>query len=156
MDPVWQGRFDLITLNQLLEHVPDPVGLVGQCVRFLSPRGAIAIAVPGASGILRFNPWLQANWPPHHISRWRIKDFHQLAGRAGLRVVEAGGNQLLGSEVQINLLVNRDLCLALQKPYRGLPPLAIKALCLLYRKAGLKYLFKSHGHSIFCYLLRPD
>jgi len=41
MDPVWEGKFDLISLNQLLEHVPDPAGLIRQCIRFLSPRGAI-------------------------------------------------------------------------------------------------------------------
>jgi SAM-dependent methyltransferase len=155
MDTLWEGKFDLISLNQLLEHVPDPVGLVRQCIRFLSPRGAIAIAVPGAAGILRFNPWLQANWPPHHLSRWRKGDFYELAEQAGLRVIKTGGNQLLGSEIEMNLLGHREICHALQKPYRGLPPLAIKGLCLLYRKAGLKYLLKSRGHSIYCYLGKP-
>jgi SAM-dependent methyltransferase len=152
LDPVWEGKFDLISLNQLLEHVPDPVGLVGLCIRFLSPRGTIAIAVPHADGILRYTPWLQANWPPHHLSRWRKKDFRQLAERTGLRVIEIGGNQLLGSEIQMNLLGHRETCLALQRPYQGLSPAAIKFLSFLYRKAGLKYLASSWGHSIYCYL----
>jgi len=52
------------------------------------------------------------------------------------------------------LLGHRQLCQVLQKPYLGLPPWAIKTLCLLYRKAGLKYLFPSRGHSIYCYLGR--
>jgi 2-polyprenyl-3-methyl-5-hydroxy-6-metoxy-1,4-benzoquinol methylase len=155
MDAVWEGKFDLISLNQVLEHVPDPCELVKQCIRFLSPRGAIAIAVPGATGILRFNPWLQANWPPHHLSRWRKRDFHQLAQRVGLRAIKTGGNQLLGSEIEVNLLGHRELCRILQKPYHGLPPVAIRAVCLFYRKAGLKYLFNSQGHSIYCCLGRP-
>jgi len=67
LKPEWEGKFDLISINQVLEHVPDPVDLVRQCVRFLSPRGAIAIAVPGAGGVLRFSPWLEHNWPPHHV-----------------------------------------------------------------------------------------
>jgi 2-polyprenyl-3-methyl-5-hydroxy-6-metoxy-1,4-benzoquinol methylase len=151
----WEGKFDLISLNQVLEHVTDPVSLIRQCVRFLSPRGAIAIAVPSATGVLRFIPWLPANWPPHHISRWRIKDFHTLAEKTNLRVSKTGGNQLLGSEYQDALLEHRRLCQILRKPYQGpLPPL-IKCLGFIYRKTGMKHIFKSQGHSIFCYLTRP-
>jgi hypothetical protein len=97
---------------------------------------------------------LEANWPPHHLSRWRAKDFYQLAKRTGLRVIKTGGNQLRGAELQMNLLGHRQLCQTLQKPYRGLPPWAIKTACLLYRKTGLKYLFASQGHSIYCFLER--
>jgi hypothetical protein len=129
--------------------------LIRQCVRFLAPRGVIAVAVPGATGVLRFTPWLEANWPPHHVSRWKTKDFHQLAERTGLRVIQTGGNQLFGLDLQMNLLRHRELCQILQKPYRGLSPWAINTLCLLYRKTGLKYLFPSQGHSIYCYLGRP-
>jgi SAM-dependent methyltransferase len=156
MDPVWKGKFDLISLNQVLEHVPNPVELVRQCVPFLSMRGVIAIAVPGSTGVLRFIPWLEANWPPHHISRWKIKDFDTLARQTNLAVVKTGGNRLLGAEIEKTLLEHRQHCLTLQKPYHGLPPFLIKSLCFVYRKTGLKYLFNSQGHSIYCYLERPD
>jgi SAM-dependent methyltransferase len=153
--PEWEGKFDLISLNQVLEHVPDPAGLVRQCLRFLSPRGAVAIAVPGAAGVLRFTPWLPANWPPHHISWWRIKDFDTLAKAAQLRVLETGGNQLLGSELQNILLEHRRLCQTLQKPYHGPPPFLIKWLRFIYQKTGMKFIFNAQGHSIYCYLSRP-
>jgi SAM-dependent methyltransferase len=112
----WEGKFDIISLNQVLEHVPDPIGLVRQCVRFLSPQGAVAIAVPSVTGVLRFAPWLPGNWPPHHISRWRIKDFHTLAEKTNLRVSKTGGDQLLGSELQKILLEHRRNCQTLQNP----------------------------------------
>jgi len=153
--PEWEGKFDLISLNQVLEHVPDPPDLIRQCLRFLSPRGTMAIAVPSATGLLKFTPWLPANWPPHHISRWRRKDFHTLAERTNLRVTKTGGDQLLGSEYQNTLLEHRRLCRALQKPYHGLPPFFIKCLGFIYRKTGMKFVFKSQGHSIYCYLSRP-
>jgi SAM-dependent methyltransferase len=153
--PEWEGKFDLISLNQVLEHVPDPVVLVRQCVRYLSARGAIAIAVPSAAGVLRFAPWLPANWPPHHISRWRIDDFVVLAKRTNLRVSKTGGNQLLGSELQSSLMEHLRNCRTLQKPYRGLPPFLINLLGFAYRKTGMKHIFKSQGHSIYCFLTRP-
>ncbi len=151
----WEGKFDLISLNQVLEHVPDPISIVRQCVRFLSPNGAVAIAVPSATGVLRFTPWLPANWPPHHVSRWKIKNFNTLAEETDLRVLKTGGNQLLGEEFQNILLEHHRLCRTLQKPYRGLPPFLIKCLGFIYRKTGMKYIFTSQGHSIYCYLGRP-
>jgi SAM-dependent methyltransferase len=151
----WEGKFDLISLNQVLEHVPDPANLVRQCVKFLSPRGAIAIAVPSATGVLRFVPWLPANWPPHHISRWRRKDFVTLANRTNLRVLKTGGNQLLGLELESVLLEHRRNCTTLEKPGRGLPPFLVKLISFVYRKTGMKHLFNSQGHSIYCYLTRP-
>lgn len=155
LGPEWEGKFDLISLNQVLEHVPDPVDLVRQCVRFLSPRGAIAVAVPSATGVLRFAPWLPANWPPHHVSRWKIKNFYILAEKTHLRVLKTGGNRLLGSELRNILLGHRQLCQALQKPYRGLPPFLINGLSFSYQKTGMKYIFKAQGHSVYCYLGRP-
>jgi len=153
--PEWKGKFDMISLNQVLEHVPDPVDVIRQCVQFLSPRGTVAVAVPGATGVLRFTPWLPANWPPHHVSRWRIKDFNTLAEKTNLQVLKTGGNQLLGTELQEILLGHSGYCRTLRKPYRGLPPALIKALGFIYRKTGMKYIFRSQGHSIFCYLGRP-
>jgi SAM-dependent methyltransferase len=152
LKPEWEGKFDLISLNQVLEHVPDPAGLVGECVRFLSPQGAIAIAVPGADGILRLTPWLESQWPPHHVTRWRKSNFDTLAQRASLRVIETGGDELVGNWIEWILLVHQKRCRVLGK--RSLPVPAIKCLSLVYRKTGMKYLFRAQGHSIYCYLGR--
>jgi SAM-dependent methyltransferase len=154
LDSRWYAAFDLISLNQLLEHVPDPVILVKDCVRLLSPKGVIAIAAPNSEGILRFHPWMALNWPPHHLSRWRRRDFHRLSEKCELKVVKSGGNQLLGSEIEETLLANREHCLALGKGCRGPSAAIIKLLSFVYRKTGMKYLFRSQGHSIFCFLKR--
>jgi SAM-dependent methyltransferase len=156
LDAAWTGKFDLISLNQLLEHVPNPVELIRQCIRFLSPAGTISIAVPGRETVLRFCPWVESNWPPHHVSRWRKKDFYFLAGQTGLQVVKTGGDRLLGSALEMYLLGHRRRCKVLKKPYRGLPVAGIKVISQVYRKTGLKYIFRSQGHSIYCYLKRRN
>lgn len=156
MDSKWRGYFDLISLNQVLEHVSDPVILIRNCISLLSPKGVIAIAVPSSEGALRLNPFLPASWPPHHISIWRQQDFATLSQRCGLEIIETGGNQLLGSELELNLLMNRELCLAMGKTYTGPGSRLIKLLALLYRKTGMKFLFRSQGHSIFCFARRKS
>jgi SAM-dependent methyltransferase len=40
------ASFDNITLFHVLEHVPDPLRLLGRCRDLLRPRGTIVIAVP--------------------------------------------------------------------------------------------------------------
>lgn len=154
LDEHWKGHFDLISLNQLLEHVPDPVSLVKQCIPFLSSKGVIAIAVPASEGILRLNPWLAANWPPHHLSHWRKIDFEHLAQCCGLRLLEMGGNRLLGSVLVENLLIHRRNCQVIGKPYKGFSPQTINVIGYVYRKTGMKYIFNSQGHSIYCFLGR--
>ena len=69
-----------------------------------------------------------------------------------LRVLKTGGDELFGGWIEWILLVHLKRCRALGKP--SLPAPAIKLVCLVYRKAGLKYLFRSQGHSIYCYLGR--
>jgi 2-polyprenyl-3-methyl-5-hydroxy-6-metoxy-1,4-benzoquinol methylase len=154
IDRTWEGMFDLITFNQVLEHVAAPVRLIQQATRLLSPQGSIAINVPSATGVLRLCPWLEHNWPPHHLSRWRVKDFHTLAERAGLRVVQAGGSKLGGRELKAVLLDHRKRCRVLQKPHFGLPPGFIRAVSIVYRITALKYVFSSHSHSVYCFLGR--
>jgi SAM-dependent methyltransferase len=156
LDSKWEGRFDLISFNQVLEHVPDPIGLIKQCVRLLSPHGVITIAVPNAEGVLRWHPWMALNWPPHHISRWRQRDLQTLSERCDMTVVKSGGNHLLGGELEGTLLANREHCLALGKDHRGASPAIIKLLAFLYRKTGMKHVFRSQGHSTFCFLQRKS
>jgi SAM-dependent methyltransferase len=40
------GEFGLVTFNKVLEHVPDPVGMLERARRFLAPRGAVYVEVP--------------------------------------------------------------------------------------------------------------
>jgi SAM-dependent methyltransferase len=40
------GRFDLITFNKVLEHVPDPVAMLARARTFLAPGGAVYVELP--------------------------------------------------------------------------------------------------------------
>ncbi|MGH2824837.1 MAG: class I SAM-dependent methyltransferase, partial [Thermoleophilaceae bacterium] len=44
------GRFDLVTLNKVLEHVPDPVAMLARARDFVNPDGTVYVEVPDGEG----------------------------------------------------------------------------------------------------------
>ncbi len=155
LDPAQTGRFDLIALFQVLEHVPQPGVLLKQAAAFLNPGGRISVAVPSAQGMYRLAPWEPAQWPPHHLSRWRIADFHTLASINSIELVGSGGDVLLGSGIEQLWNIHNKLApvLGLRPRWGGkrLPGL----LSLLYRKTGMKFFFPNWGTSIYAYFRNP-
>jgi len=51
------GSFNNITLFHVLEHVPDPAGLVKTCWRLLGDQGTLVIAVP--NDVLAWTSWIK-------------------------------------------------------------------------------------------------
>jgi SAM-dependent methyltransferase len=145
------GELDLITLFQVLEHVPDPLALMKQAAALLDSGKYIAVAVPSIRGPGRFLPWDPAQWPPHHLSWWRLADFEQLAVAAGLRLVKSGGDMLFGSGFETSWRLHNQLASVLGKPGSRCGLRLVRLVSLLYRKAGLKYLFPRWGTSIYSY-----
>lgn len=52
MDPAWPqatgGDFDLIVISHVLEHLPDPAGMLQRAKGLLAPGGKLLVAVPNA------------------------------------------------------------------------------------------------------------
>jgi SAM-dependent methyltransferase len=143
------GGFDLITLFQVLEHVPQPVEVMKDAAKFLNPGGIIVVAVPGAEGANRLCPWSPYDWPPHHTSRWRLVDLRQLAAQARLQLAEADGDVLVGSWVEQLWLLHNQLAPVLGKSARPGGRWLPKVISHAYRKTGLKHLFPHWGASIY-------
>ena len=149
------GPFDLITLFQVLEHVPDPVKTLSEAKSLLKAGGLISIAVPSAEGLCRLAPWDPSLWPPHHVSLWRLADFPLLGKAVGMDLVESGGDILLGAGLEQRWRLHNRLAPVVEKPRlpggEWLPSLVGVA----YRKAGLKWLFPRRGSSIYAHFRKP-
>jgi SAM-dependent methyltransferase len=151
LDPTQINKFDLITLFQVLEHVANPVKVLRDASHLLSSGGYIAVAVPSSEGVYRLAPWDPHQWPPHHVSRWRLNDFERLARAAELQLVKQGGDVLLGSQIEHFWKMNNQLAGALNKPVRFGGDLMPKIVSQLYRKTGMKYFSPHWGNSIYAY-----
>jgi SAM-dependent methyltransferase len=154
LDAARTNKFDLITLFQVLEHVANPVTILREARTLLSSDGHIAVAVPSAEGVYRMAPWDPHQWPPHHISRWRLTDFERLALAADLQLVERGGDVLLGAHIEHLWTLNNRLAMALNRPARFGGEVAPKIVSFLYRKTGMKHFFPCWGSSIYAYFKR--
>jgi SAM-dependent methyltransferase/RimJ/RimL family protein N-acetyltransferase len=86
------GRFDVVHLSEVLEHLPDPRGAVRLLTGLVNPGGLICTVVPNdyspVQGALRtqgFKPWWIA--PPHHLNYFDRRSLARLLEGAGFEIV---------------------------------------------------------------------
>jgi SAM-dependent methyltransferase len=143
------GSTDMLTLFQVVEHVPAPVDFLKSAARLVRSGGYIAVAVPSyrrAMGLLHFDP---ADWPPHHVSRWRQADLHKLAEKSSLEVVETGADLLTGQAiVWAHSLHNRFARVLGHRPLPG-AGWPLKSASTIYRALRCKLYCGAHGLSIY-------
>ncbi len=76
------GRFDLVTFNKVLEHVVDPVSMLGRARAFLAEEGVAYVEVPDGEAAAREGPGREEFFVEH---------FHVFsAGSLALLVARAG------------------------------------------------------------------
>jgi 2-polyprenyl-3-methyl-5-hydroxy-6-metoxy-1,4-benzoquinol methylase len=82
--------FDAITLSHVIEHVPDPPGLLAEMARVLKPGGRLVATTPNIRS--RGHKTFQRDWrglePPRHLNIFSLNALRECARRAGLEVVE--------------------------------------------------------------------
>lgn len=87
--PFPDRQFDLITLNQVIEHVPDPLLLLQEVSRRLRHGGRVALSFPNVSSLQRRlagRSWI--NWHvPYHQHHFNLHSFQRLALQAGFKIV---------------------------------------------------------------------
>ncbi len=74
------GSVDLLSMNHLLEHLPDPGAFLSKAHALLSVGGVLQVEVPRLDGWARrlFGRWYWPHLPPQHL---------QLFSREGLQVL---------------------------------------------------------------------
>ncbi len=88
------GRFDAINMGEVLEHLPDPAGMLGLTHGLLDDGGVLCLVVPNDfnpfQAILRthcnFKPWWVA--APHHLNYFDAKSLAALVERCGFEVMQ--------------------------------------------------------------------
>jgi 2-polyprenyl-3-methyl-5-hydroxy-6-metoxy-1,4-benzoquinol methylase len=86
----WEGRFDLIVMHQLIEHVHDPRLLLSKMGRLLKPGGIISIETPDVES-WDFKLLHRRYWSVYHIPRhfyiFNKNNFTEMANALGFEVL---------------------------------------------------------------------
>lgn len=99
LPPDWH-RFDVITFNDVFEHLPRPVEVLQQCRGLLRQGGLISLALPSSEGFvfrlarLAYHAGLvsplerlfQINYPHPHLYYFGSRSLEALAHKAGLEI----------------------------------------------------------------------
>jgi len=83
-----EGSFDVITMNHVIEHVPDPVATLSECRRLLRPGGKLIVVTPNTRSLGRrlFGEHWRGWEVPRHLFVFSPRSLRACAERAGLTV----------------------------------------------------------------------
>lgn len=94
------GKYDVIILSHVLEHLTNPAGVLSRLSGLLSPNGMLVLCVPNHLSITRkifgkYWGWWQV---PVHLNHFNQKSLEAIAGQTGLTVIKKrfrGGDSLM-------------------------------------------------------------
>ena len=82
------NSFDFVTMDQVLEHIYDPIPFLKDVLKVLNSKGELIITVPNVNGLCRYifgKYWI--HWhPPYHVRLYSKKSVSILLKQAGFVV----------------------------------------------------------------------
>ncbi|GAB2535353.1 class I SAM-dependent methyltransferase [Rhodanobacter koreensis] len=81
------ARYDVITISHVIEHVYDPIQLLGTLYRLLKPGGYLWLETPNleSAGARRFGPDWMALDPPRHLMLFTPRSLRMSLEKAGFK-----------------------------------------------------------------------
>jgi SAM-dependent methyltransferase len=101
------GGYDVVTLWDVIEHVPDPAAVIAECHRLLRPGGVLAMSTPDAGSPPA--KWLKGRWLgfrsiDEHLYFFSRASMRALLARGGFRVERF---QSVGKDLSLPRLIAR-------------------------------------------------
>lgn len=87
------GLFDVVHMSEVLEHIPEPAGMLLRANRILNPGGLICVVVPNDYNPFQqalrtscsYKPWWLA--PPHHVNYFDPDAIKKLLATCGFEIL---------------------------------------------------------------------
>jgi len=131
--------FDAITMNHVIEHVPDPIELLKECRRVLKPGGRLWVATPNIKslGHYKFGEHWRGLEVPRHLTLFSPGALQSCAESAGLAARVCTSDRSAPWMYAASSLIRRDGALPGGSPRRTTPWLRMQGRAFLAREHGL-------------------
>ncbi|MFI5363667.1 MAG: class I SAM-dependent methyltransferase [Elusimicrobiota bacterium] len=80
------GAFDVVTLFDVVEHVPEPAALLTRAKKLVKAGGHMVVTMPDERRP-HFGERERLDYPPNHFTRWRPEALRSFLERHGLKVL---------------------------------------------------------------------
>jgi SAM-dependent methyltransferase len=116
------GAFDVVSMIELLEHVPAPLGVLRDAARWLRPGGLLYLTTPNAESLNRriLGPAWSVVCPPEHVILWTEAALRGALERTGFRVRRVRAEGWNPTEVLRRLAWGRKSGVAIHRQNSGL------------------------------------
>jgi SAM-dependent methyltransferase len=132
-------KFNLVNMDHVLEHVPDPFNDLKEVARMLKKRGVVHICVPNISSFSFFVQrckWVFKSFP-NHLYYFSPNSLTKMLTKVGLEVVELTSGPVHSGEIEEKILSDAHI------PRRFIPGL-------------VSYISKKNwGASLICIARKP-
>jgi 2-polyprenyl-3-methyl-5-hydroxy-6-metoxy-1,4-benzoquinol methylase len=83
------NSFDAVTLNHVIEHVPNPIETLAECFRILKPGGKLIVCTPNNSSLSHriFKQDWRGLEPPRHLHLFSMQSMRQILGSVGFEKI---------------------------------------------------------------------
>jgi SAM-dependent methyltransferase len=103
------SSFDVVYMGDVIEHLPDPVGVIKEIVRILADGGVLVVVCPSQTNTIfsrlgfalytLLGRRVTVSMPPYHLFEYRPSSLGMLLTRCGLTVVQTDAGVLPPGEI---------------------------------------------------------
>jgi 2-polyprenyl-3-methyl-5-hydroxy-6-metoxy-1,4-benzoquinol methylase len=128
--PDFLGRFDVITLFDVIEHLPDPPSALARCREWLAPGGRLFLTTPDTGALV--SRLLGRHWYyidlTEHISLFNRANLRRLLAASGFTIIDT---RTIGRRYKLSYIERRFGQLAADRPLLKVVHLATQPLRLI-------------------------
>jgi 2-polyprenyl-3-methyl-5-hydroxy-6-metoxy-1,4-benzoquinol methylase len=94
--------FDVVTLMDVIEHVPEPIGLVAEICRVLRPGGVVLVVTPNFASffVWLYGPKAYGVWPDQHVVYFEPSSMRTVLEKAGFVNIVTGSKDFYGDNLR--------------------------------------------------------
>jgi len=108
-----EGKFDLLSAFELIEHLYNPVSFLNRAYSILKPGGFLFLTTLNVLGFDILLLWEKSKslTPPHHLNFFNPNSLEQLLKRLGFKVIEISTPGKLDWDIVEGMIKNENVVL---------------------------------------------